>query len=95
MSAQTQLAITGDLTMGKVADAMTRIGKMPNASDVVIDFALIKETDSSAVALLINALRIGRERGSTVRFASVPESVLTLAEIYGLRSVIADAIQRP
>jgi len=95
MSAQTHIAISGDLTMGKVSDAMKRIEKMPKAQNIVIDFASTAETDLSAVAFLVNALRMGRERGSTVRFSSVPDSIMTLADIYGLRTVISEAIIRP
>lgn len=91
MSKASHIAIKGDLTMGHVAIAMKRIAKMPKKRDVVIDLAGAKEADSSAVAFLVNCLRVGRERGSDVKFAAVPASVMTLADIYGLKSVIADA----
>lgn len=91
MSKISHIAIKGDLTMGHVAHAMKRVAKMPKKRDVVIDLAEAKEADSSAVAFLVNCLRLGRERGSNVKFASVPASVTTLADIYGLKSVIADA----
>lgn len=91
MSKVSHIAIKGDLTMGHVADAMKRIAKLPKKRDVVIDLSGAKEADSSAVAFLLNCLRLGRERGSDVKFASVPASVTTLADIYGLKAVIADA----
>ena len=59
------IAIKGDLTMGHVADAMKRVAKMPKKRDVVIDLAHAEDADSSAVAFLLNCLRIGRERGSS------------------------------
>lgn len=91
MSKASHIAIKGHLTMGHVADAMKRIAKMPRKRDVVIDLSEAKEADSSAVAFLLNCLRLGRERGSDVKFVAVPASVTTLADIYGLKSVIAEA----
>ena len=85
------IAIKGDLTMGHVAAAMKRIDKMPKKREVVIDLSQAKNADSSAVAFLLNCIRIGNERGSTVKFASLPASILNLADIYGLKAVIADA----
>lgn len=89
MSASVQISISGDLTMNKVADAMKRVADIPKQSEIVINLAQTGEADSSAVAFLLNCLRIGRERGATVRFAAVPASITTLADIYGLGDVIA------
>lgn len=91
MTKTSHVAIKGDLTMGHVASAMKRVQNMPKKREVVIDLAHAKDADSSAVAFLLNCLRIGRERNSTVRFTAVPNSVLTLADIYGVKSVITDA----
>lgn len=63
---------------------------MPKSTDVTIDLSGTKAIDSSAVAFLLNCIRLGRQRGSRVTFASIPASLLTLADIYGLRSVIED-----
>ena len=91
MSKTSHIAVKGDLTMGHVASAMKRVATMPKKREVVIDLAHTKDADSSAVAFLLNCLRIGQERRSTVKFSSVPDSILTLADIYGLKSVITDA----
>ena len=91
MSAKSHIAIKGDLTMSHVADAMKRISAMPKKREIVIDLSGAKEVDSSAVALLLNSLSLARTRGSTIHFESVPDSILTLADIYGLKSVIAEA----
>lgn len=94
MTDATLIAISGDLTMGHVADAMKRIVNMPKKSEVIIDLGQAKDADSSAVAFLLNCLRVARQRGTSLRFMSVPQSILTLADIYGLQSVISDAMLR-
>ena len=91
MSKPSHIAIKGDLTMNRIAAVMKRVATMPKKHDVVIDLKDVSDADSSAVAFLLNAIRIGRENGSTVRFADVPASIMTLADIYGLRAVLADA----
>jgi phospholipid transport system transporter-binding protein len=94
MSAASHIAIKGDLTMGRVADAMKRVTNAPKKRDLVIDLSGMTDADSSAIAFLMNCLRLGRERGAKVTFTSVPESITTLADIYGLKSTIADATSR-
>ena len=91
MSAASHIAIKGDLTMSRVADAMKRVAAAPKKRDLVIDLSETTDADSSAVAFLMNCLRLGRERGAKVTFASVPASIMTLADIYGLKSAITDA----
>ena len=92
MSAASHIALKGDLTMARVTDAMKRVGSASKKRDLVIDLSAIKDADSSAVAFLMNCLRIGRERGTKVTFSSVPTSIMTLADIYGLKSAITEAM---
>jgi len=91
MSVASTIAIVGDLTMSRVVDAMKRVTSVSKNQDIRIDLAGVTDADSSAVAFLLNCQRLARERGANVEFIAVPECIMTLADIYGLKSVIIDA----
>lgn len=93
MSKAAHLAITGDLTINRIADALQRVTAALTKMPLVIDLSGTRDADSSAVAFLLNCLRIARARGIAVTFTAVPEQILTLADIYGLKAVIADALE--
>ena len=91
MNVASTIVIVGELTMNRVAEAMKRVISASKNQDLRIDLSGVTDADSSAVAFLLNCKRIARQRRINVQFTSVPESIVTLADIYGLKSVIVDA----
>ena len=53
------------------------------------DLAAVTAVDSAALALLVEWLRLGRERGVKVEFASLPASLRSLAEVSELGDIDA------
>lgn len=62
----------------------------PNTAgaDLHIDLSGVQESDSSGLALLLEWLRIGRQRKQNVRFASVPAQIAALARISEVEALI-------
>jgi phospholipid transport system transporter-binding protein len=58
---------------------------------LTIDFSQITGVDSSAVALLLEWLRRGQERGKTLTFVNLPANLLALARLYGVAELIQPA----
>ncbi len=54
----------------------------------VFDFSQVTEADSSAVAVMLGWLRAADGGRSTVKFAQIPKSVLSLAELYGVSDLL-------
>lgn len=55
---------------------------------LTIDFAAVTEVDSSAVALLLEWRREASRLGKGLHFANLPANLLSLAELYGVTSLI-------
>ncbi len=61
-------------------------------SDIALDGA--EHSDSSAVAVVLAALRHAEEAGRTVRFTGMPASLHSLAKLYGVDTLIASPAAR-
>ncbi len=55
---------------------------------LTIDFSAITEVDSSAVALLLEWRREAARLGKGLRFENLPANLLSLADLYGVTSLI-------
>ena len=51
---------------------------------LVLDFAAVEETDSSALGVVFGLVRAAAECGVTLRIANPPASMLSLASLYGV-----------
>jgi phospholipid transport system transporter-binding protein len=79
------VALEGELTLDTVAAFFNRA--LP-AGGVVFDFSGVTRVDSSALALLLAWLRRLKARGSAVELRALPESLLTLARLYGVDALL-------
>jgi phospholipid transport system transporter-binding protein len=77
--------LEGALTLETVAACFER--SLP-AGDVVLDFSGVTRVDSSALALLLAWVRHLKARGSKVELRALPESLLTLARLYGVDALL-------
>lgn len=54
----------------------------------IVDLAEVAEADSSAVAVLLAWTRIAGERGQALAIVGVPQSVRSLASLYGVADLL-------
>ncbi|PKO38813.1 MAG: hypothetical protein CVU31_18230 [Betaproteobacteria bacterium HGW-Betaproteobacteria-4] len=54
----------------------------------VFDFSEVTEADSSALAVMLGWLRAATLSRSTVKFAHIPNGVVSLAELYGVTELL-------
>ena len=54
----------------------------------VFDFSEVTEADSSALAVMLGWLRAAGLARSTVKFAKIPNGVVSLAELYGVTELL-------
>jgi phospholipid transport system transporter-binding protein len=54
----------------------------------VFDFSEVTEADSSALAVMLGWLRAAEFSRSTVKFAQIPNGVVSLAELYGVTDLL-------
>ena len=85
------LRITGPVL---IADAVALLEtgrgllKGIDSREVRVDLSAVEETDSAALAVLFGWLRSAQEQGKTLRFSSPPDSMISLASLYGVSETL-------
>jgi len=79
-----RMLISGPVTLGNVT-ALLEEGRRHLAEGVrTVDLAEVSEMDSALLALLLAWLREAQTREQTIAVANAPESLLTIARLYGV-----------
>jgi len=91
----TRLALSGPVTLANVAAVLAEgrrhldEGRRRQDEGVrVIDLAGVTEMDSALLALLLAWLRDARRRERSLEIANPPESLRTIARLYGVDSLL-------
>jgi phospholipid transport system transporter-binding protein len=83
-----RVRVTGALTFATVSTCLKN--SMPlfkPRQRLCFDLSAVTAVDSAALALLVEWLRLGRERGVQVEFAALPASLRSLAKVSDLGDV--------
>lgn len=83
-----QLRVSGTLTIANAA-AECAAARQHISGDIVIDLAAVTEVDSSALSLLFEWQRAARQNNSRISFRNLPESLKSLAALYGVADLVA------
>jgi phospholipid transport system transporter-binding protein len=79
-----RMVVSGPVTLANVA-ALLEEGRRHLADGVqTVDLAEVSEMDSALLALLLAWLREARQHERALAFANLPESVRTIARLYGV-----------
>ena len=79
-----RLVVSGAVTLGNAA-ALLEEGRRHIAEGVqMVDLGEVNEMDSALLALLLAWLRDARSRDRTLSFVNLPESLRTIAQLYGV-----------
>jgi phospholipid transport system transporter-binding protein len=79
-----RLVVSGAITLGNAA-ALLEEGRRHIAEGVqTVDLAEVNEMDSALLAVLLAWLRDARGREHKLAFVNLPESLRTIAQLYGV-----------
>ena len=79
-----RMVVSGAVTLANVA-ALLEDGRRHLAEGVkTIDLGEVSEMDSALLALLLAWLRDAQARTQSIAFANMPESLRTIARLYGV-----------
>lgn len=85
-----QLRVRGALTLAGVT-ALCEAGKQQlGEDDLVVDLAAVTEVDSTALSLLFEWRRAAQQKNVHIAFRNLPESLKSLAALYGVTDLIAE-----
>lgn len=79
------------LTFQTARGALERGLAALRAGQTVFDLASVKLADSSGVAVLLELQRQARTAGLSVSFINLPVSLQSLATLYGVETLLAEA----
>jgi phospholipid transport system transporter-binding protein len=84
------LRVSGALTIANAA-ALCEAAKQHINGDVIVDLTAVTEVDSSALSLLFEWRRAAQQNKSRISFRNLPESLQSLAALYGVTDLVAEA----
>ena len=83
-----RLILSGPVTLSNVSSLLDE-GRRHLAEGVqTVDLGEVSEMDSALLALLLAWLRDARARDKPVVFANLPESLRTIAKLYGVDALL-------
>jgi len=83
-----RIVLSGPVTLANVA-ALLEEGRRHLAEGVrAVDFGEVTEMDSAALALCLAWLRDARASGGGLTFSNLPESLQTIARLYGVYGLL-------
>jgi phospholipid transport system transporter-binding protein len=83
-----RIEVSGRLTMETVA-GLFNAGLQPAAHGrLIVDLARVEAVDSAAVSLLLSWLRRAERDKISLSFTHVPDSLLSLARLYGVAELL-------
>ncbi|CAH1904330.1 STAS domain-containing protein [Candidatus Nitrotoga sp. HW29] len=83
-----RVQITSHLTIETVTSLFKKGLPISGETSLVVDLAEVEAVDSAAVSLLLAWLREAQRSSVKLRFAHVPENLLSLARLYGVADML-------
>ena len=83
-----RLALSGPITLANVTAELEAGLPLIDRDGLIIDLAGVEEADSSALSLLLEWARAAKSKGFGVRYANLPASMKSLAQLYGVEELI-------
>ena len=86
-----RMLLSGTVTLGNAA-ALLEEGRRHLAEGVqLVDLGEVNEMDSALLALLLAWMRDARAREHEIRFVNLPDSLRTIARLYGVDRLLPGA----
>jgi phospholipid transport system transporter-binding protein len=86
-----RMVLSGPLTLANAAQVLEEGRRHLAEGAATVDLAEVSELDSSALALLLAWLREAKAAGRAIVFANLPESLQTIARLYGVQDLLPAA----
>ena len=83
-----RIVLSGAVTLANVAALRDEGSRHLQEGVRIVDLGEVSEMDSSLVALMLAWLRDARGRNTQLAFANPPESLRTIARLYGVEPLL-------
>ena len=79
----------GSLTMATAMPILTEGRARALAGDLMVDLSGLTDADSAALASLLDWIRSARSQGHRLTLTGLPDSLASLADLYGVSELVA------
>ena len=83
-----QWLVSGDILVDNANAVLSESKTLEITEDLQIDFSAVRDVDTAALSLLIEWQRRALEANKKVEFKKLPESLISLAALYGVTDFI-------
>ena len=83
-----RLQVVGPMTIAGALELKSSGESAIGAGTSVVDLSQVTDVDSASLAVLFDWLRTAREQGVALSIAHPPESVRSLAQLYGVADLL-------
>jgi phospholipid transport system transporter-binding protein len=83
-----RVVVSGPVTLANVADVLAEGRRHLEEGVGIVDLSEVSEMDSSLLAAMLAWLRDAKSRDRELTFANLPESLQTIARLYGVDSLL-------
>ncbi len=85
-----QIGLTGDLIIPEIDNIRKKIEAeiLAIEGDCVLDFSGVERVDSSSLSLCLCFLRLAKIQGKQLTFINLPEEMIAIADLVGLRAIL-------
>ena len=83
-----RLAVSGSLTIPQAARLLEAGAQFAGSRDALFDLAGVEQIDSSAIAVILGWLRAAQAAGHSLKVANAPESLRSIAKLYGVEEIL-------
>lgn len=80
--------VTGDILVDNANAILQESSALQIDQDLVIDLAKVSNLDTAALSLLLEWQRRAIAADKTIEFVNLPESLVSLAALYGITDLI-------
>jgi len=83
-----RIVLSGSVTLANVAGILEEGRRHLEEGVKTVDVGEVSELDSSLLAMLLSWLREAHAKERELQFANLPESLRTLARLYGVEALL-------
>jgi phospholipid transport system transporter-binding protein len=83
-----RLFVSGSLTIPQAARLLRAGVQFAGSRDALFDLAGVEQIDSSGIAVILGWLRAATAAGRTLKVANAPESLRSIAKLYGVEEIL-------
>ncbi|MRR50664.1 MAG: STAS domain-containing protein [Rhodocyclaceae bacterium] len=83
-----RVEVSGSMTLPDAAKLFEAGNALLGRAGVVFDLQAVSQIDSSGLAVLFGWERTARRNGNTIRIVNPPQTLLSLADVYGVGDML-------